>query len=760
MAPRHNPRRSAGAPVRFEDDETYLIERPRDPTKPTWPKLLAQSTDPYDRTLSPVSWNTRSLDQPFDQTPAGLPIQPQEVATNDTRKEEDFNTQLSFENPTDFDMATSEFEGEDSEDNNGQRNQTAITLRPSWSGLEPALQLSMYEYVYRFLEGQKEKHPIGVQKNDIVRAKAAAMLGLSSHELSDIERQRAFRAVNPISEEYLQQQWWKDEEATIRGEDPLSKEASQYRNRWHAINTKYLSLMAHICKYTYTKERAIKLARVYLEARGLKSKVIGEWIEGEEEATMILVSTQAADLKSPLLLPVSGCTVLSQDIEPLPEPAVSALAAASQPPQEATVEFRQAQPSLQPHLLSPEIRSVEDFARRHDPKPVRPVFAQGHVRGRSLVRASDIHMKVNSNGRAEIRKKRSKRPADSELRPGYHREYVGGQMIVVLPNGSVGLDVDTEPTAEVESLLLAGFEASRRGNPTSLTSRMQDSAIPRSPYSAPRSLPRRFSDVLLEIDSNHMSTVASSGSATGDQGIKSYSITSTPPQPEWSPIESSNRPASPSPSPSPVKSTITAARERVAKSSSVAPASTPLREVEIQRKLQSPRAQDKREPPKQFSFQTIARDIATSQENRASDANNRYERSSSVPLLAPYYFNDDHDIGKATNRATSNEPDITNPAIRLPSKTPKRAQMPKPSKTLKTPTKPKDVKTPKAKKPLKPSSQKVKDVQSTRKGGNGSRGGPGSYTKKQKTTNVLKRAAAPLVEKTNVGASGGTSHAA
>jgi hypothetical protein len=738
MAPRHNPRRNVGAPVRFEDDETYLIERQRDSTKPAWPKLLAKSTVPYDHTLSPVNWNTRPLNQPFDQIPKRPPIKSQEAATHDTRNTEDFGKQIAFENPDDLEMATSESDGEDGDDDDDytESDQTMVSIVPAWSALEPALQLSMYEYVCYFLEGQKEKEFVGIRKKNIMRAKAAEMLGLSSHEFSDIERQRAFRAANPLSEKYLQEQWWKEEETTMKGEDTLSKDASQYRKRWQAINARYVAFMVHICKYTFANERAIKLAKVYLKARGLKPKVIGEWTEGEEETTMALVSTQAADPKSPILLPISRYSVVSRETEPMPDVAVPALNAISQPPQKATIDVDQRKSSLRPDIPSDEIKSVEEFARRHDPKLSRPISAHEHQRGGSLVRPSDIHLKVNSSGTAEIRKKRSKRPADSELRSSYPNEYVGGERIVVLENGSVGFDVDAELTTEVEGLLLAGFEASRRGNTSALTSRMQESAISQSQSSAPKVLPRCFSDVLLELDSDHMSATRPSGIATKDQDRQPYLFTSTPPQPDWSPIGSLVGPICPSPGP--VKSMSRIPKEEVAKLTSMVPALTPLRSVETQQKLQSHYTRAKKQARKQFSVQ----DIATLQENQASAADSRYERSISVPLLAPEHVNDDHDSGIRTSRAISNEPNVANRVSGIP------------LKTLKAP------KTPKPKHPQQIGSHKVIRHQSTRKLGKGSRGGPGSYKKKQKMNQELGLVASPLVEKTNVGLSGDTSHAA
>jgi hypothetical protein len=752
MAPRHNPRRNAGAPVRFEDDDTYLIERPRDSTKPAWPKLLAQSTVPYDHTLSPVTWNTRPLDQPLGQKPKQPSIQSQEAAASCERTKKIFSAQVRFEDPHDFDMVTSESEGGESDDEDDFAPDAMVANPPAWSALEPALQLSIYEYVYRFLEGQKEQEIGVIKTNDILQAKAAEMLCLTNHELSDIEAQRAFRASNPLNEKYLQEQWLKEEAATMKGVEPLSTDVSQHRKRWQEINDRYIALLTHICKYTYANEKAIKLAKIYLKAQGLKPKVIGEWIEGEEETTMAFLSSQAADLKSPILLPVSNCAVVSHEVEAPPDLAVLALDAASHPPRETAIDNGQKQPALRPLLPSPEIRSLEEFAERHDPKPIRLVSEQ-YERGRSLVRASEIHLKVNSNGRAEIRKKRSKRPASSELRPSYHNEYVGGQRIVVLENGSIGFDVNAKITTEVESLLVAGFEASRHRDTTALMSRMQESIVPTSSSLTPKVLPRPFSDVLLGIDSDHMSTAVTNGVTTKDQGRQPYSLTSTPPQPGWSPIESLNRPASPSPSP--IKSTLKTAKQTVARSNGVAPASTPLREVETRRK--SPLKTDvKKQPSKQFRLQTIVRDVAASKETQASTPNREHERSSSVPLMAPAPsmapapFNNVHDSGLAASRATSNEPDIARRVLAMSSKTPQ---------TPKTPKTPKTVKTPMAMKPQQTSSQKVLNVQVPLKKGKGSRGGPGSYRKRQKT-NEPEGVVLPLMEKKNVGTSGGTSHAA
>ena len=174
----------------------------------------------------------------------------------------------------------------------------------------------------------------------------------------------------------------------------------------------------------------------------------------------------------------------------------------------------------------------------------------------------------------------------------------------------------------------------------------------------------------------------------------------------------------------------------------MATALTPLRSVETRQKSQSRHTEAEKRTPKQFSFQTIVRDIANLEENQASAANSRYKRSLSVPLLAPEHVNDDHDSGIGTSRATSTEPDVADRVLGMP------------PKTLKAP------KTPKPKQPQQMGSHKVIRDQSTRKLGKGSRGGPGSYKKKQKINQEPGVVASPWVEKTNVGTSGDTSHAA
>ena len=283
MAARHNPRRNVGAPVRFEDDDAYL-EPPRDTTKPAWPKLLAQSTVPYDQTLAPVKWNTRPLDQPCSPRRQQALEITQEDPAYETAKEEDYSKQLSFEANCDLDMSTSESEGEGDRKDHERTGRDLIIAcdAAKWSSLEPALQLSIYEYVYRFLSAQGTSGFVEAQGEIGIRALAAEVLGLSSEELSEIDTQRAFLAAHPMTEDYIQALCWQHEETTMIEEDPLSKDICQYRGQWQEINSRYTALMLYICKYKYTNERAIHLAKEYVKVRGLKPKVVGKWTEGRD----------------------------------------------------------------------------------------------------------------------------------------------------------------------------------------------------------------------------------------------------------------------------------------------------------------------------------------------------------------------------------------------------------------------------------------------------------------------------------------------
>lgn len=726
MAPRHNPRRNVGAPLRLEDDDTYLLEPPRDTTKPAWPKLLAQSTVPYDHTLPSVKWNTRPLDQTCSQTQQQAPNTAQEVPAHKTTKDEDFSKQLTFDASCDLDMSTSESEGEnDREDHRCRgRDLIVVSVAPKWSSLEPALQLSIYEYVYYFLEGQKQSEPVEVQNEVRTRGKAAEVLGLSNQELSEIESQRAFRKYNPATEDYLQVQWWEHEEKMMIEEDLLAKDICQYRGQWQAINSRYTALMVQICKYKYANERAIDLAKAYVKARGLKPKVVGKWTEGEEETTMVFVSSEAVDPKSPILLPVPLCPTV-------PEVVVSAVNAASRPLQSSTINERQRQPSPRCPLSSLEIRNVDDFAKRHDPKLARPKSAQEYQRGRSPIHPSEIRLTVNSNGNAKIRKKHSKRRAESELRRSRSDEYVGGQRIVVRADGTVGVDVNTKVTTEVEGLLRTGIEASRHGKATGLTNRMQKSF--EVPASAQEFRPRRFSNKLLGIDSDYMATATGGDVATNGQKRQPLLLTSTPPQPEWSPI------ASPSTSPSPTKSTPGVPQTTTADLKCPAPVSTSQGAITPEPESHQPQADDEERAPVWFEIHTILQDIASSTENQSSHGKGSgpRNRSSSVPPLPPPdTINDDHDSGIGTSRATSTEQDVLDRGKKVPSKIPR----------------------PKPKLPEQPVGDKA--TPSNRKLGKGARGGPGAYKKKQKTAKdppVV--TATPLAEKTNMSTSGGTSHA-
>lgn len=729
MPPRQNPRRNVGAPVRFEDDETYLIERPRDSTKPAWPKLLAQSTVPYNHTLSPVEWNTRPLDQPFLQITKTALNNRDEVGAHNTRKEEESSKHLRFEDHDDLDMATSESEREDNGDDHactGDHRALTSTI-PTWSALEPALQLSMYEYVFSFIQIQQLDEPAKSQKTDEIRGQAAEVLGLSKHELSDIEPQRAFRTANPLTEEFLQDQWKDEEKAAINGEDLLSKDLSQYRDRWQAINDRYTALMVHICRYKYANEGAVELAKAYLRAHGLKPKLVGEWTEGEEEITMVLVSTQPSNPRSPMLLPVYQSSVVRRDAQQLPSIAVSTLDAVSQRPQESTISELQTQLSSQPHSSSLEIKSAEGLARSHTPKPIRPRSLQDNHRDCPAVHPSDILLRVNFNGKAEVRKKPSKRRAASQLGPSYPNDCMSGKRVVVLEDGTVGFDIATKPTPEVESLLRTGLEANRRGNATHLTNRMQESAKVPSPTLRPRL--RRFSDLLLGIDLDHMPAATTGNVAMDGEERQTLSLTSAPPRPVWSPIESPDDPKSPSPGP--IKSTLKP--EMNAKSTSVVNTLLPLRSVESQQKSQSARSAAGEYPPLPFDLRTNLLDTISAKGNLTSapTPSSRHERASSAPPLSPDPTNDGHDSGIGTSRATSTEPDIAKRENRSPLKQPQQLR-------------------------------KHKVTMANRKIGKGARGGPGSYKKKQKTSKELAAVGLPLplLETANISTSGGTSHVA
>jgi hypothetical protein len=263
--PRQNPRRAVGAPVRLEDDDNYLCgNQNRNPAKPAFPELLAQSTRPYDPTLPPVAWNTRPLDQPLPQVPKPTlrPAEPlsSRVGSLVIKEEEDFSEQLVFEDCNDLDMSTSESEVEGSGEEEVLPNvhQEVLPVNLIWSSLRPALQLSIYEYIYKFEDSQDNNNdvlrsPIGIEK------RAAEILGLSSYELIDIEAQRTFRAQERTTEEQLLKNWWEDEETAYWKEDPLSKGLSQSRDRGQETNRKYVARMVHISKYKY----AVRLLTVY-----------------------------------------------------------------------------------------------------------------------------------------------------------------------------------------------------------------------------------------------------------------------------------------------------------------------------------------------------------------------------------------------------------------------------------------------------------------------------------------------------------------
>jgi hypothetical protein len=265
--PRQNPRRAVGAPVRLEDDDNYLFgNQNRNPTKPAFPELLAQSTRPYDPTLLPVAWSKRPPDQAFLQVskPAlHLTVSlSSRVGSPVIKEEEDCSEQLTFESCNDLDMDTSESEGEDSGEEEVRPNvlQEVLPVNLIWSSLRPALQLSIYEYVYTFEDRQDNNNGVLGNTGKIekraaeIETKAAKILGLSSHELIDIEAQRAFRAKEPDTEEKLGEEWWKAEKYHLCNEELLSKDLSKSGDNWQQINGKYVAQMVHISKYTHASK--------------------------------------------------------------------------------------------------------------------------------------------------------------------------------------------------------------------------------------------------------------------------------------------------------------------------------------------------------------------------------------------------------------------------------------------------------------------------------------------------------------------------
>lgn len=593
--PRHNPRRTITAPLRLEDDDRYLSGSPtRNITKPTFPKLLAQSTLPYDPTLPPVPWNTRPGDQPFlqAQEPAlhgGAPLAPR-VHVSEIKQEDDFSEQLVFEDFRDLDMETSESEaeGSDAEGELHSRSHQVDPVNLLWSSLRPALQLSVYEYVYKFLYSKDKKHDVlrsiaKIEKRTArVEREAAELIGMSSQELIETEAQRAFRAREPMTEDRLREESWNYEEDTYLGENLLSKGLSRSGKNWQEVNRKYVAQMVHISKYTYATKREIEIAKAYLEKRGLKSKVAGDWIEDPEEYTMILVSTQPKDPKSPIVLPDS-CLVRSSLVgQALPAAAISP-EGPSGIQEDARAGNRQSAVISSDHSSGTraredararshpvtelelseksslmEVETLEDFTRKHDPKiilpPLRPASQQPERRGHSLIRSSDLVLKVNPEGRAEIRKKRApKRRADSELRPTYPDESEDGAVrLVIHQDGTVGPDHDTRPTPEVEILLQTGLNAGKRGFGTSLTDRSQDS---RATPARQEVQSRRFSDRQWEMQDigqdRRLAPISNVPRIEAAPGRRvSLILKLSPPRPDWSPIEKSTTSPIVSPSPS------------------------------------------------------------------------------------------------------------------------------------------------------------------------------------------------------------------
>jgi hypothetical protein len=402
------------------------------------------------------------------------------------------------------------------------------------------------------------------------------------------------------------------------------------------------------------------MAKAFLETRGLKSKVAGEWIEHPEEYTMVLVSTQSKDPKSPIVLPG---TCFAKDF-----PVIQAQPAATIYPEDpsSTEEDNCAEiyQTSGDKRSSTEIRTLEDFTRKHDPKIILPPSSsasqQEQQRGRLPIRPSDLRLKVNKNGKAEVRKKKTpKRRADSELRPSYpEKSASGGVRLVVLENGSIGVDKDTKPTLEVESLLQTGIDASKRGNATSLTNRLQDSRTP----TVQDVRPQRFSDMerrRLKIDSDHMPATTSQESS----GRQSFppNLKSTPPRPDWSPIENPNPAASliatPGPSPTQLKPAKKANRSSVNPKSP----SPSLRETEID--LQKGLV----ERPKKSGYPTLPfpgpadalnTNPAKENLNPSTAASNQDDQASSILPVSQDDFTFDYDSGLGTSRGTSTEPEL------------------------------------------------------------------------------------------------------
>lgn len=419
------------------------------------------------------------------------------------------------------------------------------------------------------------------------------------------------------------------------------------------------------------------MAKAYLETRGLKSKVAGAWIEDPEEYTTVLVSTQPQDLKSPIILPG---TCFAKDF-----PVNQAQSAATISPEDLSgageggrAEVHQAVGAEHSEKsLSTEIRTLEDFARKHDPKIILPqpssANQQEHQRVHTPIRPLDLIIKVNKeSGRAEVRKKRTpKRRADSELRPSYPEESAGGGVrLVVLEDGSVGVDKDEKPTPEVESLLQTGIDASKRGNATSLSSRLQDST---KALAVQEVHPQRFSEMerrMLNVDVDHMPATSSLESAIGTIAGP-LNFKSTPAQPDWSAIENPSPTTSPaanpiaSRSPSPTKPKV----PKKANQSSVDPKTAPssMRETEIEiLKSVGERSIESGYPTIPLLSMVLLSGPADAVHTNPAKENMKPSSAASIqdhqaPPALPVSQDDftfDYDSGLGTSRGTSTEPDV------------------------------------------------------------------------------------------------------
>jgi hypothetical protein len=403
------------------------------------------------------------------------------------------------------------------------------------------------------------------------------------------------------------------------------------------------------------------MAKAFLETRGLKSKVAGEWIEHPEEYTMVLVSTQSKDPNSPIVLPG---TCFAKEF-----PVIQAQPAATIYPEDPSsteedtrAAIHQAAGSKRSEKSqSTEIRTLEDFTRKHDPKIILPPSSSAsqheQQRGRLPIRLSDLRLKVNKDGKAEVRKKKTpKRRADSELRTSYPAG--GGVRLIVLENGSVGVDKGTKPTPEVKNLLQTGIDASKRGNATSLTNRLQDSRT----LAEQDVRPQRFSDMerrRLKIDWDRMPATTSQESAGGQSLAPNPK--STPPRPDWSPIETPNPTASliANPGPSPTKLKLAKKANQSSVNSNSRSPSFRDTEIDLQKGLVE-RSKKSGYPTLPFPGSADALNTNPAKENLnpSTAASNQDDQASSILPVSQDDFTFDYDSGIGTSRGTSTEPAV------------------------------------------------------------------------------------------------------